>query len=142
MKRRLGIFLEEDLTRLARKRAKEEGRPLRELIQDALVTYLCQKVAASKRREEAYRTFCERPISISRYLLYVFTEQGVAMLSGVLQSDRPINYAWPYPVPQSLPNNDCKNDNIGYHKRYHGNIIQATVQEIRKETKESVPACH
>jgi len=66
MKRKVGTLLEEDVIRLAKRRAAQEARPLSDLIQDALVAYLGKKTPDPKKREEAYRTFCERPIRITR----------------------------------------------------------------------------
>jgi hypothetical protein len=66
MKRKVGILLEEDVIRLAKRRAVQEAQPLSDLIQEALVAYLGKKTPDSKKREEAYRTFCERPIRITR----------------------------------------------------------------------------
>jgi hypothetical protein len=66
MKRKVGTLLEEDVIRLAKRRAVQEARPLSDLIQDALVAYLSKKTPDPKKREEAYRTFCEQPIRITR----------------------------------------------------------------------------
>ncbi len=66
MKRKVGTLLEEDVIKLAKRRAVEEARPLSDLIQDALVAYLSKRTPDPKKREEAYRLFCERPIRISR----------------------------------------------------------------------------
>ncbi len=66
MKRKVGTIIEEEIIRLAKRRAMEESRPLSDLIQDALVTYLSQKLPDSKKREAAYRLFCEQPIRITR----------------------------------------------------------------------------
>ena len=66
MKRKIGTLIEEEVIKLANRRAAEEGRPLSDLIQDALVAYLSRKVPDPKHRETAYRLFCERPIRLSR----------------------------------------------------------------------------
>ena len=66
MKRKVGTLIEEEVIKLAKRRAVEENRPMSDLIQDALVTYLSNKVPDPKKREEAYHTFCERPIRISK----------------------------------------------------------------------------
>lgn len=66
MKRKIGTVLEEDVIKLAKRRAIEEARPLSDLIQDALVAYLGKKSPEPKKREQAYKTFCEQPIRISR----------------------------------------------------------------------------
>jgi hypothetical protein len=64
MKQKLGTLLEEKVMRLAKRRAVEEGRPLNELIEDALVRYLRERASSPKEREMAYRVFCERPMKI------------------------------------------------------------------------------
>ena len=66
MKRKVGTLIEEDVMKLARRRAADEARPLSDLIQDALVSYLSRKAPDPKKREHAYRTFCEQPIRITR----------------------------------------------------------------------------
>ena len=66
MKRKVGTLIEEDIIRLAKRRAVEENRPLSDLIQDALVTYLSNKIPDPERREAAYRIFCEQPIRITK----------------------------------------------------------------------------
>jgi hypothetical protein len=66
MKRKVGTLIEEDVMKLARRRAAEEDRPLSDLIQDALVAYLSRKTPDPEKRERAYRTFCEEPIRITR----------------------------------------------------------------------------
>jgi hypothetical protein len=66
MKRKVGTLIEEDVIKLAKRRAVEENRPLSDLIQDALVSYLGNKVSDPRIREAAYRTFCEQPIRLSR----------------------------------------------------------------------------
>lgn len=64
MKRKLGTLVEEKVMRLAKRRAAEEGRPLNELIEDALVRYLREHSPSPKEREMAYQLFCERPMKI------------------------------------------------------------------------------
>ena len=65
MKQKIGTVIEEEIVRLAKRRAAEEGRPLSDLIQDALVQYLRKGKATSKERKIAYHLFCERPMKIS-----------------------------------------------------------------------------
>jgi hypothetical protein len=65
MKQKVGTLIEKDIMRLAKRRAAEEGRPLSDLIQDALVQYLSTGAASAKEREVAYHRFCERPLKIS-----------------------------------------------------------------------------
>jgi hypothetical protein len=66
MKQKVGTLIEEEVIRLAKRRALEESRPLSDLIQDALVAYLSKKAPDPKRREAAYRLFCEQPIRITK----------------------------------------------------------------------------
>jgi hypothetical protein len=66
MKEKLEILIEEDIIDLAKLRAVEEDRPLNDLIEDAVVAYLSRKVPDLKKREEAYKIFCEQPIQITR----------------------------------------------------------------------------
>ena len=65
MKQKLGTVIETDVLRRAKRRAADEGRPLSELIQDALDQYLAAGMPSADRREAAYRLFCEQPIRIS-----------------------------------------------------------------------------
>jgi len=64
MKQKVGTLLEEDVLRRAKRRAADEGRPLADLIQDALESYLSGKVVDPAKRETAYQLFCERPIKL------------------------------------------------------------------------------
>jgi hypothetical protein len=66
MKRKVGTLIEEEVIKLAKRRAVEENRPQSDLIQDALVAYLGDKVPDPRIREAAFRTFCEQPIRLSR----------------------------------------------------------------------------
>ena len=66
MKRKVGTLIEEEVIKLAKHRALEEGRPLSDVIQDALVTYLSNRMPDPKKRESAYQLFCERPMRLSR----------------------------------------------------------------------------
>ncbi|MGE5305382.1 MAG: hypothetical protein ACM3TN_18895 [Alphaproteobacteria bacterium] len=75
MKQKIGTVIEEDIMRLAKRKAVEEGRPLSELIQDALVQYLRKGAATPKERKMAFRLFCERPMKIpEEQLAYVLEE--------------------------------------------------------------------
>lgn len=65
MKRKIGTLIEEEVIKLVKHRATDEGRPLSDLIQDALVSYLSKSVPKPKEREAAYQIFCERPIKLS-----------------------------------------------------------------------------
>jgi hypothetical protein len=65
VKQKVGTLIDEEIIRLAKRRAAEEGRPLNDVIQDALVSYLNRGSADPKERDAAYRLFCERPIRLS-----------------------------------------------------------------------------
>jgi hypothetical protein len=65
MKRKVGTLIEEEVIKRAKRRAVEENRPLSDLIQDALVAYLGNRVPDPRIREAAYRSFCEQPIQLS-----------------------------------------------------------------------------
>jgi hypothetical protein len=66
VERKVGILLEEEVFKLAKRRALEEGRPLSDVIQESIVHYLSNKVPDPKKRERAYQIFCERPMRISK----------------------------------------------------------------------------
>lgn len=75
MKQKIGTLIEEDIMRLAKRRAAEEGRPLSDLIQDALEQYLKKDAATPKERKMAFHLFCERPMKIpAEQLRYVLEE--------------------------------------------------------------------
>jgi len=77
MKRKTGTLIEKDIMRLAKRRAAEEGRPLSDLIQDALVHYLRRVAATPEERKAAYHLFCERPMKRPRdQLRYVLEEDA------------------------------------------------------------------
>lgn len=65
MKQKVGTLIEEDVVRRAKRRAATEGRPLSDLIQDALESYLSTNAVEPAKREAAYRMFCERPIKLA-----------------------------------------------------------------------------
>ena len=65
MKQKIGTLIDERVMRLAKRRAAEEGRPLSDLIQDALVQYLSPDAATAKEREIAFHIFCERPLKLT-----------------------------------------------------------------------------
>lgn len=64
MKQKIGTLIEEEVMRLAKRRAAEEGRPLSDVIQDALVQYLSAGAANPKERDMAYQLFCDRPLKL------------------------------------------------------------------------------
>jgi hypothetical protein len=75
MKQKIGTLIEEDIMRLAKRRAAEERRPLSDLIQDALVHYLRKDAATPKDRKIAYHLFCEQPMKMpSEQLRYLLEE--------------------------------------------------------------------
>lgn len=65
MKQKIATLIEEDIIRLAKRRAAEERRSLSDLIQDALVRYLRKEAATPDERKLAFHLFCERPMKIS-----------------------------------------------------------------------------
>jgi len=75
MKRKVGTLVEDDIFKLAKRRAAEEGRSLSDLIQDALVSYLDGRLPDPKEREKAYRIFCEQPIRINQKQLKEIMEE-------------------------------------------------------------------
>ncbi|MGH8564778.1 MAG: hypothetical protein ACREXW_12105 [Gammaproteobacteria bacterium] len=54
MKQKVGTLLEEDVLRRAKRRATDEGRPLSDLIQDALESYLSSRAVDPAKRDAAY----------------------------------------------------------------------------------------
>lgn len=76
MKRKVGTLLEEDVLRRAKRRAADEGRPLSDVIQDALENYLRADLPERARREAALQLFCERPIKLAPEQLKAVLEHG------------------------------------------------------------------
>jgi hypothetical protein len=66
MKQKVGTVIEEDVLRRAKRRATDEGRPLSDVIQDALERYLSEGVPEPARRDAAYQLFCGRPMRLAR----------------------------------------------------------------------------
>jgi hypothetical protein len=66
MKRKVGTLLGEEVLKLAKHRALEEGRSLSDVIQESIVQYLRNNVPDPNKREKAYHLFCERPVRISK----------------------------------------------------------------------------
>ena len=77
MKQKIGTLIEEDIMRLAKRRAAEERRPLSDLIQDALVQYLRKEAATPKERNIAYHLFCEQPMKIPSEQLRFLLEEDM-----------------------------------------------------------------
>lgn len=65
MKQKVGTLIEEDVLRRAKRRATDEGRPLSDLIQDALESYLSSRAVEPAKRDAAYQFFCERPMKLA-----------------------------------------------------------------------------
>lgn len=65
MKQKIGTIVEADVLRRAKRQAVDEGRPLSDLIHDALDLYLTAKLPPADGREAAYRSFCEQPMAVS-----------------------------------------------------------------------------
>ena len=74
MKQKIGAVIEEEIVRLAKRRAAKEDRPLSALIQDALLQYLRKDTTTPKERKVAFHLFCGRPMKIPqdqlRYVLH------------------------------------------------------------------------
>lgn len=66
MKQKVGTVLEAGVLRRAKLRAAAQGRPLSEVIQDAIERYLSEGVPEPARRDAAYQLFCERPMRLAR----------------------------------------------------------------------------
>lgn len=65
MKQKVGTVIEADILRRAKRQAVDEGRPLSDLIQDALGRYLAAGIPPLDRRDAAYHLFCELPMRLS-----------------------------------------------------------------------------
>jgi hypothetical protein len=65
MKRKVGMLIDEELYRRAKRRAADEGQPLCDLIQDAIEGYLSSRVMEPAMRDAAYRLFCEHPMKLT-----------------------------------------------------------------------------
>lgn len=65
MKQKVGTLLEEDVLRRAKRRAADEKRPLSEVIQDALESYLSSRSVEPAKRDAAFQLFCDRPMKLT-----------------------------------------------------------------------------
>jgi hypothetical protein len=75
MKKKMGIVIERDTMRLAKRKAAQEGRSVSNLIEDALVQYLRKQLPTPEDRRMAFHLFCERPMEIPlRQLRYALEE--------------------------------------------------------------------
>jgi hypothetical protein len=66
MKKKIGPLIDKGIIQLARRKAAEEGRPLCDLIEDALEQYLRKGATTPEERKKAFQLFCKRPMKISR----------------------------------------------------------------------------
>ncbi|MDZ7698724.1 MAG: hypothetical protein U5R49_17960 [Deltaproteobacteria bacterium] len=66
MTRNIKILIEKEIINLAEAQARREGRPLSDLIQDAIIDHLVPTVPKSKKRDEAYHLFCEQPFQLTK----------------------------------------------------------------------------
>ena len=67
MKQKISTRVEQEIVRLAKRKAAKEGWTLSKLIQEALERYLRQGTEVSpKKRKMAFHLFCERPMKIPR----------------------------------------------------------------------------
>ena len=70
-------MIEKDVLRRAKRRAADEGRPLSDLIQDALESYLSTKVIEPAKRDAAYQLFCEQPMRLALEQFKAVLEEDV-----------------------------------------------------------------
>lgn len=61
-KEKIGTMIDEEIMRLARRRAVEQGKSISEVIQDALAAYLAVGSEDRREREAALSKFCGRPL--------------------------------------------------------------------------------
>ena len=64
MKQKIGTLIDQEVMRLAKRRAAELGRPLSNLIQEALEIYLSESSQNLQEREKAYQEFCQRSLKL------------------------------------------------------------------------------
>ena len=75
MKQKISIFIDEEILRLAKKRAEKEQRTLSDLIQESLMKHLRRDAATPKERKMAYQLFCERPMKVpQKQLRFILNE--------------------------------------------------------------------
>ena|SRR5688572_1158042 len=73
----MGIVIERDTMRLGKRKAAKEGRPLSDLIEDAVLHYLRKQRSTAAERRTAFHVFCERPMKIpATQLRYVLEEDA------------------------------------------------------------------
>jgi hypothetical protein len=75
MKKKIGLLMDKGIIQLAKRKSAEEGRPLCDLIGDALEQYLRKGATTPEERKKAFQLFCKRPMKISReQLRYLIDE--------------------------------------------------------------------
>jgi hypothetical protein len=74
MKKRLSILIGEEVIGRAKRLAVKEGRPLSDVIQDALLVYLNREGPDPQKRKNAYQVFCEQPMRITKQQLKTILE--------------------------------------------------------------------
>lgn len=77
MKRKVGTLIEESVVKMAKRRAAEEGRPLAEVIQDALVGYLQRSSADLDSRRSALARLLGDPLRLDDHELALLLENDV-----------------------------------------------------------------
>jgi hypothetical protein len=75
MKQKVGTLIEEDILRRAKRRAMDEGRPLSDLIQEALESYLSAGAIEPAKRDAAYQLFCDWPMKLAPEQLKALFEE-------------------------------------------------------------------
>lgn len=65
MKKKVGTLIDEEIMRLAKRMASEQGSTLSDMIQEALVAYMSSGAPDIKERERALDLFCERPFKLT-----------------------------------------------------------------------------
>lgn len=65
MKKKIGTVMDEDLMRLAKRRAAEQGVALSDVLHSALESYLHGAARAPKERLDALRRFCSQPMRLN-----------------------------------------------------------------------------
>ena len=77
MKEKITIIMDKEVLRLAKETAAKEHRTLSELVEQALVKRLRQKMTTPHARKMAYQLFCEWPMKIPRKQLRVILNEGI-----------------------------------------------------------------
>ncbi len=85
MKRKVGTLIEEGVVRMAKRRAAEEGRPLAEIFQDALVGYLQRSGVDLESRRAALARLLGHPLRLNDSDLAALVENDA--LSDQIEAD-------------------------------------------------------